>query len=161
MSLWVVDTSPLIFLAKLDRLDLLKKGADHVVVPQAVLREVSEQQDSASRAVEAATRSWLSAREVRDLRLVDVLMADLGPGESEVIALALEMKAERVVLDDLDARRFANRVDLSPVGTLGLLLAARLRGELPSLRTEIARLRHAGFRVGQTLALELLNAAGE
>jgi predicted nucleic acid-binding protein len=78
MSLWVVDTSPLIFLAKLDRLDLLEKGADQVVAPQAVLREVVEQPDSASGEIEAATRSWLNVRTVQDQRLVDVLMADLG-----------------------------------------------------------------------------------
>ncbi|MES1244977.1 MAG: DUF3368 domain-containing protein [Acidobacteriota bacterium] len=161
MSLWVVDTSPLIFLAKLDRLDLLQSGADHVVAPQAVLREVREQPDSASEEIEAATKSWLSVGTVQNQRLVDVLMADLGPGESEVIALALETDAERVVIDDLDARRFSHRVGLSPIGTLGLLLAARLRREIPSLRAELDRLRQAGFRVSPTLALELLRAAGE
>jgi uncharacterized protein len=161
MSLWVVDTSPLIFLAKLNRLDLLEKGADHVVAPQAVLQEVSEQPDSASEEIEAATRSWLNVRTVKDRRLVDVLMADLGAGESEVIALALETQAYRVVIDDLDARRFAHRVGLSPVGTLGLLLAARLRGELPSLKVELDRLRKAGFRVSSSLALKFLHAAGE
>ncbi len=48
MSLWVVDTSPLIFLAKLDRLNLLEKGAGQVVAPRAVLSEVSEYPDSAA-----------------------------------------------------------------------------------------------------------------
>jgi len=144
MRLCVVDASPLIFLSKLDRLDLLERSAEQVVTPPAVLREIGEHHDKASRKIEDAQRSWLGVREVVDRRLVDVLMADLDAGESEVIALAIEAGAERVVLDDLDARRLAHRIGLSRIGTLGLLLAAKLRGELPSLGTEIDRLRKAG-----------------
>jgi predicted nucleic acid-binding protein len=161
MRLWVVDASPLIFLSKLGRLDLLERSADQVVVPTAVFREIAEYRDVARRKIEEARRSWLGVREVVDRRVVDVLMADLDAGESEVIALAIEAEAERVVLDDLDARRLAHRVGCAPVGTLGLLLAAKLRGEIPSLRTEIDRLRQAGFRVGVTLAQALLREAGE
>jgi predicted nucleic acid-binding protein len=161
MRLWVVDASPLIFLAKLDRLDLLAKSADRVVAPPAVLREISEYPDAAREKIQDAQRSWLTIRPVENRRVVDVLMADLDPGESEVIALALESKAERVVLDDLDARRLAVRIGLAPVGTLGLLLAAKLRGEIESLRSEIDRLRQAGFRVSPTLLQALLREAGE
>jgi predicted nucleic acid-binding protein len=161
MRLWVVDTSPLIFLAKLDRLDLLRRSADQIVAPPAVFREIDEYPDSASKQIEDAKTSWLSIRAVEDRRLVDVLMADLDAGEAEVIALALESEAERVVLDDLDARRLAQRLGVAPVGTLGLLLAAKLRGEIPSLRTEIDRLRQAGFRVGPTLLQAVLREAGE
>lgn len=161
MSLWVVDTSPLIFLAKLDRLDLLRRAADEVVAPPAVFREIDEYPDAASEKIEDAKKSWLRVRSAEDRRLVDVLMADLDVGESEVIALALEAEAERVVLDDLDARRLAQRLGVAPVGTLGLLLAAKLRGEIPILRAEIERLRHAGFRVNPTLSQAVLREAGE
>jgi len=161
MRLWVVDTSPLIFLAKLDRLDLLQRGADQVVAPPAVFQEIDEYPDVASNRIEDAKKSWLQVRAVEDRRLVDVLMADLDAGESEVIALALEVEAERAVLDDLDARRLAQRLGVAPVGTLGLLLAAKLRGKIPSLRAEIDRLRQAGFRVSPTLSQAVLREAGE
>jgi len=161
MTLWVVDASPLIFLAKLDRLDFLKRSADQVVAPSAVLREISEQRDKASMKINEAQRSWLGVREVEDRRLVDVLMADLDAGESEALALAIESGAERVVLDDLDARRLADRLGLARIGTLGLLLAAKLRGELPSLRAEIDRLQKEGFRVSPALAQALLREAAE
>ena len=161
MRLWVVDTSPLIFLAKLDRLDLLKRGADQIVVPPAVLREIDEYPDAASEKIEDAKGAWLGVRAVADRRLVDVVMADLDAGESEVIALALELEAERVILDDLDARRLAQRLGIAPVGTLGLLLAAKLRGEIQSLRGEIDRLLQAGFRVSPSLSRAVLREAGE
>jgi len=92
MRLWVVDASPLIFLSKLDRLDLLQRSADQVVAPPAVLREISEHRDKASAKIQDAQRS-LGVREVEDRRLVHVLMADLDAGESEAIALAIEREA--------------------------------------------------------------------
>jgi uncharacterized protein len=161
MSLWVADTSPLIFLAKLNRLDLLREGAEEVLVPRAVVEEVRQYQDEACRRIEEALDLWLRVRPVRDSQVVEVLLADLDPGEAETIALALEVRAERVIMDDLDGRRLCRRVGLTAVGTLGLLLAARLRGDLPSLRAEIERLERGGFRVGESLRKTVLEAAGE
>jgi predicted nucleic acid-binding protein len=66
-----------------------------------------------------------------------------------------------VVIDDLDGRRFAYRLGLAPIGTLGLLLAARLRGDLPSLHQEIERLEAAGFRISGALRRAVLERAGE
>jgi predicted nucleic acid-binding protein len=110
MTTWVVDTSPLIFLSKLERLDLLRQGTDKVYVPQAVLDEIRAKPDEATIAIEQASRSWLSIRQVDNRSAVEVLLADLDLGEAEVIVLAREVKADRVVTDDLDARRFARRV---------------------------------------------------
>lgn len=78
-----------------------------------------------------------------------------------MLALALEMGVQRVVLDDLAARRFARRHGLSSIGTLGILLAARFRGDLPALRPEIQRLREYGFRASEALVDAVLLAAGE
>ena len=75
--------------------------------------------------------------------------------------LAKELESQRLVVDDLDARRFAQRAGLSVVGTLGLLLAAKLRGELPSLRAEIERLESAGFHMSERLIVAVLSRAGE
>lgn len=161
MSRWVVDTSPLIFLAKLDRLDLLRRSADEVLVPAAVIEEVRAYPDEASRKIEDALGSWLREERVEGRQVVDVLLADLDFGEAEVIALAHETFAERIVMDDLDGRRFARRLKLEPIGTLGLLLAARLRGELSSLREEIERLERQGFRASPSLVEAILRASGE
>ncbi len=161
MSCWVVDAGPLIFLAKLDRLNLLQRGADEVLIPVAVLNEVRALRDEATRKIEIATQSWLRVQAVNNRPALEILLADLDSGEAEVIALAREVGADRVIMDDLDARRFAHRVGLAPIGTLGLLLAARLRGELPSVKAEIKRLRQFGFWVSQPLIEKVLQAAGE
>jgi uncharacterized protein len=90
MSLWVADSSPLIFLAKLKRLDLLRREAEEVLAPPAVLGEIAEQDDEAKRQIEEAQRTWLEVRPVRDVRLLTVLKRELGDGEAEAIAFALQ-----------------------------------------------------------------------
>lgn len=161
MSCWVVDTSPLIFLASLDRLDLLETGAEEVFAPPAVLAEIRAREDRAAQEVDAASRSWLRSAAPVDRSAVEVLLQDLDAGEAEVIALAREVVADRVVMDDLAGRRYARRLGLPLVGTLGLLLAARLRGEISSLADEIERLQQAGFYASKALVTAVLRAAGE
>jgi len=161
VSLWVVDASPLIFLAKLERLDLLRQAAGSVCLPQAVADEIRAKPDMATQLLEQPLQTWIEVRVVDNRMAVDLLLAELDLGEAEVIVLAKILNAEYVVMDDLDARRFARRVGLRPIGTLGLLLAARLRGEIPSLQAEIQRLEKFGFRASSALKAQILRAAGE
>ncbi len=161
MTAWIVDASPLIFLAKLRRLDLLRQTTDVLCMPQAVADEIRAKPDMATRALEQAIGSWIEVRSVENRTAVELLLADLDLGEAEVVALAKVVGAERVVIDDLDARRFARRVGLHPVGTLGILLAARLRGDIPSLLAEIQRLEKLGFRAASALVAQVLQVAGE
>lgn len=161
MSRWVIDTSPLIFLAKLDRLDLLRRKADEILVPPAVLEEVRCHLDDAAQRIEEALLSWLRVQPLADRGVLDILLADLDAGEAEAIALARESDADWIVMDDFDGRRFAGRLGLAVVGTLGLLLSARLAGEIPSLQSEIDRLRAAGFRINNKLLEAALEASGE
>lgn len=85
MTTWIVDTSPLVFLAKLRHLDLLREGADTICVPQAVLSEVRPMPGEATQAIEQASLSWLSVRQVSNREAVEILRADLDVGEAEVI----------------------------------------------------------------------------
>lgn len=155
MTRWVVDASPLIFLAKLERLALLHQSSAEVYVPPQVLAEIRAQRDPSVGAIEQAVQSWLHIKAPRREA------SEAATGEAEVIALALELKADRVVLDDLAARQWARKQGLQVLGTVGLLLAARLRGEIPNLQSEIDRLRVHGFRASDELVRAVLNEAGE
>lgn len=155
MSLWVVDASPLIFLAKIDRLPLLQSSAERILVPDVVLSEVRAGDDLAARRIDRAVEEWLHPTS-------SLPNASEPPvGELAVIELALERRAERVVLDDRAARRQARGRGLSVVGTLGLLLAARLRGEIADLGREVERLESQGFRASPQLVQRVLSEAGE
>jgi hypothetical protein len=83
-------------------------------------------------------------------------------GEAEAIALAIEMKADIVLLDEIEGRDVAAQLDLPVAGILGILLAAKLKGEIPALRPEIRLLRERGnFFISRRLEAEILAAAGE
>ena len=161
MSLLVVDAGPLIFLAKLGRLNLLRKMDDEIFLPSAVMTEIRAKSDKASSKIIRASKSWLKIKKVKNQEAVKLLLADLDLGEAEVIVLANEVKADRLLLDDLDARRFARRINLSIIGTLGVLLTAKLRGEIPSVKNEIIKLQSYGFWANDDLVSKILTAAGE
>jgi hypothetical protein len=83
-------------------------------------------------------------------------------GEAEAIALAIEMKADIVLLDEIEGRDVAAQLDLPVAGTLGILLAAKLKGEVPTIGPEIRLLRERGnFFISRRLEAEILAAAGE
>ena len=161
MSVWVVNTSPLVFLGHLGRLELLQREGGEICIPRAVAEEVAEKPDAAAQAVQAACAAWMQVRDVADRTAVSLVQATLHKGEAEAIVLATELQAERLVMDDLDARRFAARCGLKVVGTVGILLSAKRRGEIVSLREEIDRLAALGFRANPRLIAAVLQSAGE
>ena len=99
---------------------------------------------------------------MEDQTLVQVLQRDLDGGEAEAIALALQVKAGRVLLDEREGRRVAKSLGLKVTGVLGILLRARREGKLSSLRNAMDELRkRAGFRIGTALYTDLLRESGE
>jgi len=161
MSIWVVNTSPLVFLGNLGRLELLRHEGREVYIPRAVAEEIAEKPDAAAQAVQAACATWMQVRNVTDQTAMTLVQAALHKGEAEAIVLATELHVERLVLDDQDARRFAARCGLKIIGTLGILLAAKQRGAIVSLREEIDALLALGFRVNPQLVTAVLQSAGE
>ena len=160
----VSDTSPVLNLAIIGRLDLLHQQFGKVWLPQAVTDELRiEQELPGSAAVRAAQQAgWLSSEHVRDRVRVAILQRDLDSGEAEAIALALQKHADWLLLDERDARRVAKSLGLKVTGVLGILLKASMDGQLPSLREAMDQLRDlAEFRIGAALYTELLRAARE
>jgi predicted nucleic acid-binding protein len=116
---WVVNASPLILLAKTNRLGLLAALADQVVVPKAVVEEVGAKADGkASLQVIAEDPTYTVVD--NEAATPEILSWDLGAGETQVIANAQSHGAERVVIDDLEARRCAKVMGLKVIGTLGI-----------------------------------------
>lgn len=161
MSIIVADAGPLIFLAKLDRLNLIQNQGEEIYLPKAVFSEIQAKKDDASVEIIKAAKSWLQVEKVKNQEAVHLLLADLDIGEAEVIVLANELKADRLLLDDLDARRFARRINRPIIGTLGILLTAKLQGKIPSVHDEILKLQGHGFWAAETLITQILSAAGE
>ena len=151
MSGVVSDASPLIALQEIGQLGLLEAIFGTVLIPTAVARE--------AQTVERL--SWMVERTPTSPLAPAVVQAGLGPGETESICLALELSADRVLLDDLPARSLAHRLNIPLIGTLGILLAAKRRGLIPTIHEPIDTLRRGGFRVANDLYEDLLRRAGE
>ncbi|HEY5869364.1 MAG TPA: DUF3368 domain-containing protein [Candidatus Tectomicrobia bacterium] len=161
MSIWVANTSPLVFLGNLGRLELLRHEGREVYIPRAVAEEIAEKPDAASQAVQTAWATWMQVRHITDQTAMTLVQTALHKGEAEAIVLAAELHAERLVFDDQEARRFADRCGLKVIGTLGILLAAKQRGAIASLREEINALVALGFRVNPRLVTAVLQSAEE
>jgi uncharacterized protein len=93
---------------------------------------------------------------------VRLLTASLDRGEAEAIALAIEMSADWILMDETDGRSSASRAGLQVTGVIGIPLRAKRRGELSLLKPELEALRtEARFFIGGHLEREVLGLAGE
>jgi uncharacterized protein len=146
----VADSSPLIALVRVEQLSLLEKLFGEVLVPPAVAREVGR-----------SLPGFISERALSRPLPAAVLRASLDPGESEAISLALELRAERVILDDRPARRLAKVLGLPVIGVLGILHAAKEKALLPAVRPILDALVTNRFRITPQLYEWLLAEAGE
>jgi predicted nucleic acid-binding protein len=160
----VSNTSPISNLALIGRLDLLQEQFGKILIPRAVERELKALSNSQAKAAIAAALSqgWLEVRAVGALPLSSLLQVRLHEGESEAIALAVEVSAPWTLLDEREARAAALRMNLKITGVLGVLLRARRKGQIMSLRSEMEQLRReAHFFIAPDLEQHLLQLAGE
>ena len=147
------DSSPLIALSSIKRLTLLSSLFESVVIPEAVAREIARS---------IPTRpAWLQIRTLGSPLPAVVLRSSLGDGEQEAIALAIEQRADPLILDDLPARRLASVIGIKVIGTAGVLLAAKRRGFISQIRPELDSLLSNSFFLSSQLYKELLEAADE
>lgn len=159
----VSNASVLISLSAIGKLVLLhERFPEGVLAPEAVWREVVQEGGERPGAREVAGAEWIIVQRVRAEAVVHLLRAELDEGEAEAIALAQEVGADLVLLDERDARRVAGRMGLKVLGTVGLLLWAKREGKIASLREQLDALQNQGkFRISQRLYSRVLQEAGE
>ncbi len=146
------NSSPLINLSIIGRLELLQHKFSEVLIPQAVWREVVIEGIGKPGAEEVEKSGWTKVKEVQDKLLVASLTQHLDDGESEAIALALEMGADLVLLDEKDARETAEAFGLNVLGIVGILVWAKREGLILSLKAELDKLvQTAQFRISKEL----------
>lgn len=144
----VLNTSPVIFLSKIDCLKLLSACVNEIYVPQAVIDELHDY----------ALPAFIQARtlSVAGTAYVQGALGRLHQGELEAIVLAQELVADFVVLDDLLARRKAQRLGINVIGTIGLLLLLQKRALLTTEQTW-QKIRQLTEQQGMYLSPQLLH----
>ena len=149
----VSNSSPLIALSQIGRLDLLGALFQQVVIPPYVAKEIEP--------TIPGLPGFLGVNQVRAARVPRIVRGSLGKGEQEAMDLALEIRASQIHLDDRPARRLAASLGLSVIGTLGVLLAAKRNGLVIELRKELDRLVQVHFFMDEGLYQLVLTEAGE
>lgn len=156
----IVNSTPMIILSKIGRLDILRKMYGSVIVPQAVYEEINAKSDSVCRCIREM--DWIYIRNILSIENKKMYKARLHDGEVEVMILAQEIGGDVLtVIDDNAARKTAKYLGIKVTGTLGVLMKAKSLGYIESVGEHISSMRKAGFYIGAELERAVLNKVGE
>ena len=158
----VSNTSPLTNLAKIQQFELLQKLYGQLHIATGVWEELNAFEKPWPGAQEVFDAAWITQHEVENQTLVTALKQDLDRGEAETIALALQLKADLVLLDEKSGRQHALRQGLSVGGVLGILIEAKHKQLIPTVKPELDKLVYeAGFFLKQNLYKKVLQLVSE
>lgn len=158
----VCDTSPINNLAAINQLNLLHQLYGTVVIPKAVYQELIEPDFPVAGAIEVQTLSWIQTYQVNNNAVVEALQNELDLGEAQAIALALELQADQLLIDERLGRTVAARLNLRYTGILGILIEAKSQALIYEVKPMLdALINQAGFWVAELLYESVLRLAGE
>jgi predicted nucleic acid-binding protein len=157
----VSDASPILNLRRIDRLELLGALYGHVLIPPAVLAELSAEAVPGA-APDIAMPSWLTIQTPTDWERVQELRRRLDAGEAEAIVLAIERHADLLLIDERRGRQIAVAAGLRVTGLIGALADAKRAGLIDSVKPVLDDLiQHARFWIGPALYSAVLAELGE
>lgn len=158
----VSDTSPVLSLARIGRLDLLRTLYQQVLIPPAVYEELRDAASRSRGSIDFGAFEWLVVGVASDRRRVEALCADLDPGEAEAIVLAIERRADVLLIDERRGRRTASSAGLTVTGLIGVVAQAKRTGVIEMAKPILDELIRTGrFWVGPRLYAEVLAQLGE
>jgi predicted nucleic acid-binding protein len=158
----VSETSPINNLAEINQLHLLHQLYGTVLIPEAVFQELTDPSFPVAGATEVQTFDWIQTLTVSDRTLVEAMSNELDIGEAEAIALAVEIQADQVLIDERRGRLVANRLNLRCIGILGILVEAKSQGLIAEVKPLLdALVNEAGFWVAEPLYNSILRLVGE
>ena len=156
----VSDTSPILSLALIGRLDLLREIYGSIVIPEAVRQELMVTDHSGTQ--EVAQADWIITRPIDPDVVLKLLQREVDRGEAEAIGLALQSNADVLLVDERKARHLAAYLELGVVGLLDVLQEAKQRQLITSVKPILDELiTRARFRLSHKLYQRTLFTAGE
>ena len=146
----ICDTSCFIVLTNIGNLDLLQKVYGQIFTTPEVASEYGEN-----------LPDWIVIEQAVNIQMQQLLELQLDKGESSAIALALGTPECTVILDDIKARKIAERLGLEITGTIGVIIKAKLIGIIPSIKPLIEKIKATNFRLTTDIETQALVAAKE
>ncbi len=146
----ISDASCLILLDKIGELEILNKLFGIIITTSEVAKEFGQ-----------PLPSWFEIRDPKDKNYQSIIQTSLDKGEASAIALAIELDDCLLIIDDLKGRKFAHQLGLIIIGTIGVVVDAKLSGIIPSVKPIIRKIKATNFRMTKQLEEIILKKAGE
>lgn len=146
----ISDTSCLILLQKIDELSLLNKLFGTIITTNEVAEEFG-----------LPLPSWIELTQPIDKNYQSIIEVSVDKGEASAIALAVELNDCLLIIDDLKGRKFAQQLGLPIIGTIGIIVDAKLAGIIPSVKPLLTKIKATNFRITEQLELLILKKTGE
>ena len=146
----ISDTSCFILLSGIGELELLQKTYGQVLTTIEVASEFGQ-----------ALPDWVEIKSPSDKNRQHDLEMQVDKGEASAIALAIETPDSTLILDDIKARKLAEKLGLEITGTIGVIIKAKLKGIIPSIKPFLAKIRNTNFRLSTEVETSALREAGE
>ena len=146
----ISDTSCLIALSKIEKLDLLKDLYHEIIITKDVHQEFG-----------GLLPDWILMTEIRDKQKQKELEDRLDKGEASSIALALEIDNATLIIDEIKGRKIAQSLNIEIIGTIGIILLAEKRGLISDVLGTILRLANKGFRLSDNLINKIIEKYGQ
>ncbi|MEL6590592.1 MAG: DUF3368 domain-containing protein [Bacteroidota bacterium] len=158
----ISDTSPIANLIVIKHLEILKSIFEEVIVPEHVDKEIRALANDGEDISSYENADWISSVKNQNVALVNSLLEKIDPGESAAIALAIDLGADLLLIDERKGTRIAKEMGLQTIGLLGAMLIAKKRELIDKLGPLLEELEQkAGFWMSESLKQRVLAAAGE
>ncbi|NOQ15718.1 MAG: DUF3368 domain-containing protein [Methyloprofundus sp.] len=154
----VANTTPIISLASIGKLELLKDVFGEIIIADAVYNEIKAKQGYGYSEIDT---DYIKVQSIKGIAYRDFLLSQLDLGETETIILAKEIDADFVIIDENIAYRIAKSSELNVVRTLSILLRAKEKGLIPALKPLLDEMIIKGRWYSQRVYKTILEQAGE
>ena len=155
----ISNTTPIISLLKVDKLNLLKELYEKVIVPTAVYLEIENGKEKPYYQ-DLTQIDWIEIRKIRDPDSRAYFL-DLDDGEAEVLILAKELNADLVIMDEIMGRRYSKQLEFNLTGTIGILLKSKEKGLIESIKDLLTELMKKGTWLSPKLISKAIKLANE
>lgn len=156
----ISDTTPIIALIKINRLDLLEKLFDEVLIPEAVFDELTTNSLFENETAIVKSSTFLKKTSVQNKKSLQILQAASGldDGESQAIILADELKSDVLIIDEKKGRKVAQQLGITITGTIGILIQAHDEGMISSdeIKQYLEQLKNSNIRLSDSLIQQAL-----
>lgn len=156
----ISNTTPIVTLLGIGKLEVLKDLYGEIIVPEMVAKEI-EQGKGKLFYTDLKKIDWIKIQAIQDKALYQYLLDDLDEGEAAVIALAQELNAKVLLIDEKLARQQAQLQGFTCIGTLGLLLKAKEKGIIATLKPLLMQMQANGIWLAEALIKQILDKANE